>query len=147
MIPDFREDGTLPPGVHSAEWIEFAARFGTNPHRRQLLAGLKEGLELLAAAGSRLGYVDGSYVTAKDFPADFDACWDVRGVNPSSLDPVFFDFENGREAQKKRFLGEFFPAQLPEGASGKTFLEFFQTDKNTGNSKGVVAIAIKELLS
>jgi hypothetical protein len=147
MIPDFRDDGALPPGVHSAEWTEFAARYGTNPHRRQLLTGLKEGLEMLAAAGCTWVYIDGSYVTAKDFPADFDACWDLRGVDPSALDPVFLNFDNGREAQKKRFLGEFFPAHIPEGASGKTFLDFFQTDKHTGNSKGIVAIAIKELLS
>ena len=44
-------------------------------------------------------------------------------------------------------MGEFFPAQFPEGASGKTFLEFFQTDKDSGNPKGIVAIDVKRLLS
>lgn len=146
MIPDFRDDGTLPPGVHSADWTEFVVRYGTNPHRRQLIAGLLEALKLLATAGCRLAYIDGSFVTAKDFPGDFDACWDLVGVNPLGLDPVFFDFADSRAAQKKRFLGEFFPAQLPEGASGKTFLDFFQTDKDTGNQKGIVAITLKGLL-
>ena len=56
------------------------------------------------------------------------------------LIPSFLDFSNRRAGQKQRFLGEFFPADLPEGATGKTFLEFFQTDKETGDRKGIVAI-------
>jgi hypothetical protein len=60
---------------------------------------------------------------------------------------VFFDFTNGRAAQKKRFMREFFPAQLPEAASGRTFLEFFQVDKENGSPKGIVAIDVKRVLS
>jgi hypothetical protein len=147
MIPDFQADGNLPPGVHWSDWMEFNARYSTNPHRRQLLAGLKEAIQMLAKAGCAAVYVNGSFVTAKDFPGDFDACWDLKGVNPAALDPVFFDFGNGRAAQKARFMGEFFPAQVPEGASGKTFLEFFQTDRDSGNPKGIVAIDVRGLLS
>lgn len=33
MIPDFDENGNLPPGVHWAEWNEFQDRFGYNWHR------------------------------------------------------------------------------------------------------------------
>ena len=46
-------------------------------------------------------------------------------------------------AQKRRFLGEFFPAQLPEGATGRQFVEFFQVNKLTGEPKGVVAIRLR----
>jgi hypothetical protein len=147
MIPDFQEDGTLPPGIHWAEWTEFSRRFGGNAHRGQLLAGLKEAVQILATAGCAVVYVDGSFVTSKDFPNDFDACWDMRGVNPAALDPVFLDFSNSRAAQKSRFMGEFFPAQMPEGASGKTFSDFFQTDRDSGNPKGIVAIDARRLLS
>jgi hypothetical protein len=90
-------------------------------------------------------YVDGSFVTAKPQPDDFDACWDIHGVDPNALDPVFFDFANHRAAQKARFLGEFFPAQLPEGGSGRTFLEFFQADKNSGDPKGIIALDLRRL--
>jgi hypothetical protein len=82
-------------------------------------------------------------VTAKPVPADFDACWAVEGVAAETLDPVFLDFSNSRARQKQRFLGEFFPAELPEGASGRTFLEFFQTDKETGERKGIVAVDLR----
>ena len=71
---------------------------------------------------------------------NFDACWSVIDVDPDKLDPVFSDFSNGRAAQKARFSGEFFPAELPEGLSGKVFLEFFQVDKQTGNPKGIVGL-------
>lgn len=104
------------------------------------MEGLHEALQLLRSAGCRLVYLDGSFVTAKTDPGDFDACWSMEGVDDRKIDPVFFDFSNSRARQKQRFRGEFFPADLPEGVSGKTFLEFFQTDKETGARKGILAI-------
>lgn len=80
-------------------------------------------------------YIDGSFVTIKLAPGDYDACWDIDGVNVEALDSVFLDFSKGRMAQKHKYLGEFFPAQMPEGASGRMFLEFFQTDKETDDQK------------
>jgi hypothetical protein len=145
VIPSFTTRGNLPPGVHWATWEEFAERFGVSDHRRRLLEGLRSALVLLKAAGCRTVYVNGSFVTAKDVPGDFDACWDVTGVDEDLLAPVFFDFSRRRAAQKAMFHGEFFPAQLPEGMSGRTFLEFFQTDRETGQPKGIVALDLGEL--
>ncbi len=118
-------------------------RFGFTAKRSNLLRGLERALALLKAAGCRLVYVDGSFVTNKPEPADFDACWGVEGVDVEKLDPVFLDFSNGRARQKRRFSGEFFPAELPEGATGKTFPEFFQTDKETGEAKGILEIDLR----
>ena len=67
----------------------------------------------------------------------------MEGVDVERLDPVFLDFSNSRARQKQRFFGEFFPADLPEGATGRTFLEFFQTDKETGDRKGILAIDLR----
>ena len=145
MLPAFARNGNLPPGIHWATWEELADRFGWSPHRRQLLKGLRRALRLLHDAGCTVVYVDGSFVTTKETPADFDACWDVEGVDPDRLAPIFFDFSNSRAAQKTRFGGEFFPAQLPEGVTGRTFLAFFQTDRRTGRRKGIVAIRLQEL--
>jgi hypothetical protein len=33
---------------------------------------------------------------------------------------------------------------MPEGASGRLFLEFFQTDRETGKSKGIVGLNLQE---
>jgi hypothetical protein len=32
--------------------------------------------------------------------------------------------------QKRKYFGAFFAAQMPEGVSGRAFLEFFQTDRD-----------------
>ena len=47
--------------------------------------------------------------------------------------------------QKARFFGELFPAASIVDADGLSFIEFFQTDKDTGEPKGIVAIALEEL--
>src|ERR1017187_6713166 len=41
------------------------------------------------------------------------------------------------------FWEEFFPAQLPEGATGKAFVKFFQVNKLTGEPKGILAIRLR----
>ena len=140
MIPPLRDDGLLPPGIHWASWDELSERFGTNPWRRLLLSGLRAALEELGRAGCRTLYVDGSFVTDKVQPGDYDACWDMLGVDPDILDPVLFIFDPGRKTQKAKYLGELFPASSQANPEGQTFLEFFQTDKESGGPKGIVAI-------
>jgi len=144
MIPQLTADGLLPEGVHPATLEELSERFGGNERRRQLLRGLNEALRLLRAAGCRRIYINGSFVTAKERPNDIDVCWDINGVDADALDPVFFDFDNGRAAQKARFGVEFFPAQVPEGLTGRTFLEFFQTDRETGEPKGIIVLELDD---
>lgn len=143
MLVSFDEDGNLPSGIHWASWKEFENRFGTNSRRKRLLNGLQRAVSSLQKAGCRVVFVDGSFVTSKELPGDFDACWSVEGVNPDLLDPVLLDFSNGRAAQKVKFGGELFPAELIEGGSGKPFLEFFQMDKNTGKPKGIVGLRLE----
>ena len=100
-------------------------------------------LASLKAAGCRRVYVDGSFVTAKLRPNDFDGCWDIEGVDAELVDPVLLTFDSGRAAQKAKFRGELFPGQMGEGATGLTFLEFFQIDKQTGAAKGIVIIDLR----
>jgi hypothetical protein len=143
MIPRWAANGDLPPGVHLATWRELNDRLSFNPRRQRMLAGFSRACAELRKAGCRLVYLDGSFVTQKEHPGDFDACWDVSSVDDDKLDPVFFEFSRGRAAQKHRFMGEFFPAQLPEGATGRAFLDFFQVNKVSGEPKGIVAISLR----
>ena len=78
------------------------------------------------AAGCNAVYLGGSFVTAKPVPADFDAAWVTADVDVNLLDGVFFDFSDGRAAQKARFGGELFPADFEEADTGRSFAEFFQ---------------------
>ncbi len=145
MRVQFDDAGKLPRGIHRVTWRDLVRRFGSTERRVRLLRGLKDALVLLKRAGCRIAYIDGSFVTTRDQPNDFDACWSIEGVDPARLDPVFLDFADSRARQKARFGGEFFPADLPEGKTGKTFLEFFQTDKETGAAKGIVALDLRRL--
>ena len=142
MIPQFDADGLLPPGVHWAVWDEVTARFGNTPWRRQLLEGLGMAINSLRRAGCHTVYIDGSFVTSKEMPNDFDACWEEEGVAPELLDPELLHFDAGRAAQKARYQGELFPASIGATADGMSFLEFFQTDRETGRTKGIVAVDV-----
>ena len=140
MIPDLNANGHLPPEIHWATWDELKERYGKNPWRQHLLTGLGAVLENLKAAGCRTVYVDGSFVTSKELPNDYDACWEEAGVDPERLDPVLLTFDAGRATQKARYFGESFPASVTADPEGLSFLEFFRTDKETGEAKGIVAI-------
>jgi hypothetical protein len=130
----------LPDGIHFAILSEVEARFASNPGRRVQFRGLVAALVNLRGAGCVRAFLDGSYVTAKPRPGDFDACWDPAGVNPALLDPVLLTFDNHRAAQKAKYKGEFFPSTIPADAVGTIFIEFFQVDRFTGARKGIVAI-------
>jgi len=100
-IPPFVESGSLPEGVHEATWQEIVDRYGTTDRRRELLEGLRAALDSLRDAGCPRAYIDGSFVTSKNEPADFDACWEMAGVDPDLLDPVLLTFANKREEHSR----------------------------------------------
>jgi hypothetical protein len=144
-IPRFSDSGNLPEGVHDATWDEIIDRFGTNERRRELLDGLRRALDSLRAAGCLRAYLDGSFVTTKEEPGDFDACWEAAGVDPDHLDPVLLTFANRRAAQKARFGGELFPADWEASPHGTRFLDYFQQHNVTGERKGIVALDLEGL--
>lgn len=106
--------------------------------------GLNRALSLLREAGCITVYIDGSFVTSKNLPNDYDCCWEPAGVYTELLDKTFLDSSPlGRAIQKMKFGGEFFISSTLEGASRKPFLDFFQTDIETGLRKGIVAIDLR----
>jgi hypothetical protein len=146
MIPEAVDIGAswrvLPCGLHDATLIEVEARYATNQIRRHLFKGFRKACNALRKAGCKVIYLDGSYVTEKPYPNDYDVCWDPTGVDVSKLDRVFLDFANGRKNQKVKFYGEFFPSSA--GADGvHTYLQFLQSDKETGLEKGIVRILLQ----
>ena len=143
MIPGTNEDGLLPEGIHWATWAEVEERFATNGWRRTLTGGARRAAENLKASGCRTLYLDGSYVTDKARPSDFDGCWDATGVSGEFLDPVLLSFGNRRAAQKAKYHGELFPSAAVADGQGTTCLDFFQRDKQTGKPKGIAAIDLE----
>ena len=144
MIPDFVTVSAsapwpvLPPGIHDATLDEVEARFATTPHRSWLFGGFVRVVQALRMAGCSTIFLDGSFITAKPHPGDFDGVWDLDGVDPSKLDPVLLDFDNMRAAQKAKYFGEMFLMQLPHQPG---LLPFFQEEKFSGAPKGIVRIS------
>ncbi len=132
-------DGVLPPGVHSANWPEVEARFGTNARRRWLLDGLHDALLELRRVRCPAAFLDGSFVTDKPVPGDFDLCWDHTSVDLALIDPVFLDVTPPRAAQQAKYRGDLLP-NVPEGISSMLFVDFFQIDKATGKPKGIIVL-------
>ncbi len=138
----FSNNGILPSGIYDLTWPQVENLLAFNDRRHDLIAGLKRACIPLQQAGCKRIYIGGSFATNKEFPGDFDACWadeDVDLVKLKELDPVLLDFKNHRSAQKAKYGGELFPASSIASSDKKTFLEFFQKDRD-GNPKGVIAI-------
>ena len=144
MLPDIdTRTGYLPPGVHHASWAEVVARFGQGEVRARLAAGLLAALRALAAAGCRSVLLDGSFVSSKAEPGDYDAAWEPEGVRLAFLDPVLLGLPGQRAAMKAKHLGELFSADMmatPE----VSYREFFLTDRQA-RPKGVVSIDLRTL--
>lgn len=143
MIPELIDVGgpweVLPPGIHDVSLNEVKAQFATNWNRRRFFEGFASAFAVLQKAGSKEILLDGSFVTDKPNPGDFDCCWNTVGVDVSQLDPVFLDFTDKRAAQKKKYGGEFFPFGLGVGATD-FFLNHFQKDKHTDKAKGILRV-------
>jgi hypothetical protein len=141
MSLKFQDNGNLPKGIHIMTIDEFETEFGHNTHRKKLIQGLKIGIAELQDCGCVKIYIDGSFVTTKEIPGDFDSCWDDAGVDIKklmSIYPSIVDFSDQRKNQKIKYYGEFFPAR-EKATPYDTYIEFFQSDRD-GNPKGIIQI-------
>lgn len=110
-----------------------------------MIEGLKQAMEALKASGCRRIYVNGSFVTDKLNPGDFDACWDSETVDfrlLRMLAPTLLDLNDKRRGQKAQYGGEFFQADWIVDEAGTTALDLFQSDKQQ-QRKGIIAIDLQ----
>ncbi|KUJ49772.1 DUF6932 family protein [Chryseobacterium sp. JAH] len=141
MAISFQPNGNLSEGVYIMSLENFEKQFGVNNYRKMLINGLKLGMSHLKDCGCKRIFIDGSFVTTKELPGDFDACWDADGVDLDKLESIYgtlLDFSDERKKQKELYSGEFFPAQAP-ASEDLIYFYFFQQDKDE-NPKGIVQI-------
>lgn len=154
-IPDFNRNTFLPPGIYTLTWTEVCERFGWNLHRKKLLEGLKRGLEDLKACGCLKVYLDGSFISQRDRPKDFDICYEEEGMDFEKLSDEYEEltvFKNKRKLQKSKYGGEFLRAN-DEACGNLTFKDFFQLIKdpvdpdtiNFYHKKGIISINLETL--
>jgi len=145
MLPKLIDIGApwkvLPPGIHEASLTEIGAIFAGTPYRKKLFDGFHNAVKALKQAGCLCVYLNGSFVTEKPDPGDFDACWCTSNVDLNKLDPVLMTFADKRKSQKLKYHGELFPADTVADSS-KVFLDYFQVDRFTGNPKGIIMLRL-----
>ncbi len=89
MVPDFNEDGYLPPGVHPATLEEVEERFGTDSElRRVQMQSIRWLVDLARTAGVERIVLNGSFVTDAYEPNDADC---VLLIPPDFLMPADVD--------------------------------------------------------
>ncbi len=94
----------------------------------------------LKKANCRCLYLNGSFVTTKELPNDYDACWEVDDVD-RSIDPLLLNpFKRLREL-KLKYRGGIFP-RIPELLNGLDHLAIFQRDIDA-NVKGILVIELR----
>lgn len=83
MIPEFNDEGYLPPGIHKAALEEIAGRFGREPELRQAqMDSLRWLLDLCKRVGVQRLIINGSFVTDKWEPNDIDCVLLPGGAFP-----------------------------------------------------------------
>jgi|SRR5579884_4424653 len=144
-IPPFTAAGILPPGIHYCSWVAFTERFAATPAREWLLEGLLMAALAFRRAGCKTLYIDGSFVTSKPVPNDYDACWEADDVDLDALDPVLLLAEMGQPTQKAKYRGEFWIADAPTQTRVSPHLALFQNDRHTGQPKGIIGLDLASL--
>lgn len=143
-IPNFINKN-LPAGIHLTSWEEFKTRFGLNHKRQMQIDGLQKAIQEFRKAGCTKIYIDGSFVTDKRNPGDYDALYDLDEVNVNLIDERLLDSTfSGRDIQKRCYEGEFFPMSATATSPvGLTFIDFFQRDKKTKEPKGIIRLDLR----
>ncbi|MBC7807051.1 MAG: hypothetical protein H7145_12980 [Akkermansiaceae bacterium] len=112
-IPAFRDDGWLPVGHHAATWEEITDRFGgeLGSQRSILTASLIQFRDALRGFGvSGTLVIDGSYISSKPDPKDFD----VLLIGDSNLQerkdrkPLLGDLLDAEKAEKEHGYSLFY---------------------------------------
>ncbi len=124
---------------------DFHRQFAWNGRRRFLYSGLARAVTALQGAGCRAIIIDGSYVTAKENPGDWDAAFDPYGMTAAGLDPILLKHDDCRRAMRAKYFGDLFPwTAVASNSTGTIYHEFFQADRD-GRSKGIVEIKLQVL--
>ncbi len=149
MIPEFRDDGFLPIGIHWAEsWQEIEDRFAFNYYRYEKLQGLKQMLLHLKGCKCKTVYLDGSFTSIKDKPNDFDLCYDKEGVDFEYMAANYSVLLGRKYKQLQIYGGECYVSDHPvvtKGNQRMTILDLYQLIKDSDEPKGIVAIKLDML--
>ncbi len=140
VIPNFDENGNLPPGIHDATIEEVQQRYSYNKKRVTLFTALLEVVEILRGCACPEIHLDGSFITAKEQPGDYDLCYESTGITPTQ---EFYEFLKNRETRKERYMGDIF-ARMPQPPYYFDHVQHWQTDSREDDiAKGIIRIRLE----
>ena len=140
MIPNLNEYGLLPEGIHKATIEEIEHKFGSgSAKRKELFIGFQELIQLLYKHKRSIKsfLLDGSFVTDKESPGDYDCILIVKKD---------FDF-NSPEAKiikyaKNLFYAHNFTCMEEDLDLYHGLINLFGHEKYTGRPQGLVEVIL-----
>lgn len=145
MIPEFETNGFLKEGIYETTFEEMENKLGFSKKRQKLLAAMKNLISYCRCLQCDILHIDGSFVSNKIAPADYDACWDTTAANRNDVLRVVEQslLNSDSETQKEDFGGEIYPAfDKSPFNHGQTILEYFQTIKDSDERKGIIKLKL-----
>ena len=144
-IPDFEQDGLLPPGVHDCSIDEVRSRFGTfrgSDRRARLFETLEQYLKEARSAGLVAAVIiDGSFVTGATDPNDVDLVVLLRHDHDFKADlrPFEYNVVSRRLARKRYQLDVLVAAE--GSAPAAEYVQFFEQVRGLpGRRKGLLRV-------
>lgn len=144
-IPEFNDDGFLPPGIFPCNLEEIEANFGRfkgTDRRSNLTEKLKEYVnELKSAKIAKSLIIDGSYITAIDQPNDIDILLILKDdVDLTKTFPPFIkNTFNGKYIRKHYHLDFYFGFE-GDKSSTEIISLFKKIKEQPGKEKGYLKI-------
>lgn len=134
----------LKIGFHQTSVDEIESMFAYNEKRMEIFTGFVQACLELRKSGCKTVYLNGSFVTTKLNPDDFDACWEMNFPNNLKLNSIIRNCDyRTRQLQKQIYKGEFFPIDLANRNRGGTkWLKFFLRTR-LGNKKGILRLSLQ----
>ncbi len=147
-LPAFREDGWLPEGHHAATWQEVALRLGgeAGSRRAAIFSSLLRWRDAVVVKGmAGLVILDGSFVSSKEAPGDFDLffLYDEAAEALLRNDSEARSLTDYQACRAQGFLGDIYalPASLQKFSPTLSGLDMFDSDRQ-GTPKGVVEVMV-----
>ena len=133
MIPNFDDNGYLPPGIHMATLAEIAERFGQgDDQRRAGMDSIRWLVDIARRAGVERIIVNGSFVTDRFEPNDVD-CVLLAG-------PSYAADQSAREELKQGL--PFLELHVVEDVEFAEFVQDIYGTDRLKNPKGMIEVRL-----
>ena len=143
MSLNFNTKGNLYQTVELT-YEEFNQHFGTNQRRMEQIKNALSFFRIFHSCGCQAVYVDGSFVSKKEYPEDINLCFDLTGVDAENIErefPQFFDVKEIARIYKHLQCHIFY--------FDETYKRLFNllSEDRDGNPKGFVKLNLKDPLT